>query len=64
MIAVLEVLPGERAIVSTKDLFRVQAEPSGRVLAELLPRNLADARARGFDGGECGETAKIVPYVA
>jgi hypothetical protein len=42
MIRVLEILEGDRAVVSTEGLFRVCLRPSDRIIGELMPKDDAD----------------------
>jgi hypothetical protein len=62
-IKILELLPGNRAIISTRGLRRVVIEPRGKVIGECKTIPVADAMAGSFN--RCGVSksrAVAVPY--
>lgn len=59
-IQVLEVLPGERAIVSTRGLLRVIRADDSEPLQELVGRKEAEAFCRGYNAGR--RRAYVIAY--
>jgi hypothetical protein len=46
---IIAILPGNRAIVDTTDLYRVVTMPMETTIGELLDADEAEAMARGFN---------------
>ena len=66
MIDVLEVLPGDRAIVSTAGYCRVVLQPSGRIINEFVEPRAAKRMASLFNRCRTAttEVAEAVSYEA
>lgn len=64
MVNVLEILPGERAIVSTAGLFRVAIEPGHEVAAELYDAQEAAEFCDTYNETFAGRRAVAYDYAA
>lgn len=64
MIRILDILPGNRAVVSTADLFRVVIEPGAEIMAELFDEQEASECVDLFNAMNRGRQARAVDYAA
>jgi hypothetical protein len=63
-ISILEVLPGNRAIVTTKRRFRVAVQATGEVVDELVCERRARSLVALHNELHPGEVAVAIPYSA
>lgn len=62
MVKVLEILPGNRAIVSTEGLYRVVIKKTGEVAKEFAEPESAARLAEFLSSPDWNESSEVVPY--
>lgn len=59
---VIRLLPGGRAVISTRGLCCVVTGPDAKVVRELLPRHRAEAAASALNEIDASRNARVLTY--